>query len=35
MKQIEYRMHKILQLDLDNLSGEALKAELVKLGAQG
>ena len=35
MKQIEYRMHKILQLDLDNLVGDELKAELVKLGAQG
>jgi len=35
MKQIEYRMHKILQLDLDNLAGDELKAELVKLGAQG
>ncbi|MGK0443578.1 MAG: arsenate reductase [Bermanella sp.] len=35
MNEIKYRVAKILQLDLDNLSGDALKAELVKLGAQG
>lgn len=35
INEIKYRMHKILELDLDNLSGDALKAELVTLGAQG
>ena len=35
MNEIKYRITKILQLDLENLSGDALKAELVKLGAQG
>ena len=35
MNEIKYRITKILQLDLDHLSGDALKAELVKLGAQG
>ena len=35
INEIKFRIHKILELDLDNLSGDALKAELVKLGAQG
>ena len=35
MALIEERMQAILALDLDNLKGEALKAELLKLGAQG
>ncbi|MEH6346158.1 MAG: arsenate reductase ArsC [Bermanella sp.] len=35
MKEIEGRVKAILNLDLDNLSGDALKAALVKLGAQG
>jgi len=35
MNEIQYRVHKMLQLDLDKLSGDALKAELVKLGATG
>lgn len=35
INEIKFRIHKILELDLDNLSGDELKAELVKLGAQG
>ena len=35
MQLIETRMQAILALDLDNLKGEALKTELLKLGAQG
>ncbi|GAA6135578.1 arsenate reductase ArsC [Oceaniserpentilla sp. 4NH20-0058] len=35
INEIKFRIHKILELDLDNLTGDALKAELVKLGAQG
>ncbi len=35
MQEIENRIKAILSLDLDNLSGDALKAALVQLGAQG
>ncbi len=35
MQEIENRVKAILSLDLNNLSGDALKAALVKLGAQG
>jgi arsenate reductase len=35
MAEIEARMKAIASLDLDNLKGDALKAELLKLGAQG
>jgi hypothetical protein len=35
MDLIEQRMQAILALDLENLKGDALKAELLKLGAQG
>lgn len=35
MALIEERMQAILALDLDNLAGEELKAQLLKLGAQG
>ena len=35
MQEIENRVKAILSLDLDNLSGDALRAALVKLGAQG
>lgn len=35
MQEIEHRVKAILSLDLNNLAGDALKTELVKLGAQG
>jgi len=35
MQLIETRMQAILALDLDNLKGDELKAELLQLGAQG
>jgi len=35
MAEIVNRVKAILNLDLDNLNGDALKAELVNLGAQG
>ena len=35
MALIEERMQAILSLDLDNLKGDELKAQLLKLGAQG
>jgi len=35
MSEIEKRVQAMLNLDLENLTGDALKAELVKLGAQG
>ena len=35
MQEIENRVKAILNLDLNNLTGDALKTELVKLGAQG
>lgn len=35
LNEIICRTHQILQLDLDNLSHDALKSELIKLGAQG
>jgi len=35
MGEIEQRVQAMLNLDLENLTGDALKAELVKLGAQG
>jgi len=35
MSEIEKRVQAMLNLDLENLEGDALKAELVKLGAQG
>ena len=35
MALIEERMEAILNLDLDNLKGDDLKAALLKLGAQG
>jgi len=35
MGEIEKRVQAMLNLDLENLEGDALKAELVKLGAQG
>lgn len=35
MQEIEHRVKAILSLDLNNLTGDALKTELVKLGAQG
>ena len=35
LNDIICRTHQILELDLDNLSRDALKSELMKLGAQG
>jgi len=35
MSEIENRVKAMLSLDLENLAGDALKAELMKLGAQG
>ena len=35
MSEIERRIQSILSLDLDNLKGDALKAALINLGAQG
>jgi len=35
INEIKFRIHKILEVDLDDLSGDALKAEVVKLGARG
>jgi len=35
MSEIERRVDAMLALDLENLKGDALKAALVKLGAQG
>ena len=35
LNEIICRTHQILELDLDNLSRDALKSELMKLGAQG
>jgi len=35
MSEIEKRVQAMLNLDLEDLTGDALKAELVKLGAQG
>ena len=35
MAEIERRVQAMLSLDLENLAGDALKAELVKLGAEG
>jgi len=35
ISEIEERVQAMLNLDLENLEGDALKAELVKLGAQG
>jgi len=35
ISEIEERVQAMLNLDLENLEGDALKAQLVKLGAQG
>ncbi len=35
ISEIEERVQAMLNLDLENLTGDALKAQLVKLGAQG